>query len=250
VCLGVTRSKWIKDTEPDTRPRADRPASPAAPGDSVRHGCLELPRPWRLLLTAGWNLAESIGLPAAAYLVGVMLGGQAAGMVTATAVVWLTAAVRKVAVRTVPGLLTISALVLTLQTVLVIATGSELVFLLQFPLANLALCVLFARTARSGKPLVADLAAEMVALRRPAAGDPGLDSFFHKATWLWAGIFAASAAGLGALMTVEPAKVFLALTTAVTAGGAVAGTAFCALWFVKVVRRSGLRVRFGQAAGM
>jgi hypothetical protein len=168
-------------------------------------------------------------------------------MITATAVVWLLVVVRKVVVRTVPGLLTISALVLTLQTVLVIATGSELFFLLQFPLANLALCVLFARTARSAKPLVADLAAEMVALRRHPAGDPGLDGFFRGATWLWAGIFAASAASMGALMTVEPAKVFPALTTAVTAGGAVAGAAFCTLWFIKVVRRAGLGLRFSPA---
>jgi hypothetical protein len=30
-------------------------------------GDLEFPRPLRLLLTAGWNLTESIGLPVAAY---------------------------------------------------------------------------------------------------------------------------------------------------------------------------------------
>lgn len=228
------------------RPRPDLAAPTMAPDGPSRRECLELPRPWRLALTAGRNLAESVGLPVAAYLVGVMLGGQVAGMVTATAVVWLTVVVRKVVTRNVTGLLMISALVLTLQAVMVIATGSELVFLLQFPLANVALCIMFARTARTGKPLVADLAAEMVALRRPTSGHPGLDSFFQQATWLWAGIFAASAAGLGALLIVEPAKVFLALTTAVTVGGAVAGAVFCAFWFVKVVRASGLRVIFGQ----
>jgi len=202
------------------------------------------------LLTAGWNLAESIGLPIAGYLVGAMLGGQAVGMGTATAVVWLIVAVRRVAIGSVPGLLTISALVLTLQTVLVISTGSELFFLLQFPLANLALCVLFARTARGDKPLVAELAAEMVALRQPPRGHPGLDSFFAGATWLWAGIFAASAAGLAALMAVEPARVFLALTTAVTVGGAIAGAVLCIVWFITVVRRAGLRVTFRQAPGL
>lgn len=233
VCLGM--------------PRSDLRAPRTALSGSRPQGCLELPRPWRMVLTAGWNLAESIGFPAAAYLLGAMLGGQAIGMITATAVVWLTAGVRKVATRTVPGLLTISALVFALQTVLVIATGSELFFLLQFPLANLVLCILFARTARTGKPLVADLAAEMVALRRPTAGDAGLDGFFRGATWLWAGIFAASAASLGALMAVEPAKVFLVLTTAVTVGGVVAGAVFCTLWFIKVVRNSGLRLRFSPA---
>ena len=209
---------------------------------STQH--LELPRPWRLALTAGWNLAESLGLPVAGYIVGAKLGGQAAGMVTATIVLWLTAAVRKVVTRSVPGLLTISALLLTLQTVLVIATGNLLLFLLQFPLTNLALCVLFARTAPTRKPLVAKLAAEVVALRQPSSHHPGLHRFFQGATWLWAAIFAVSTVGLAALMATQPVKVFLLLTTAVTIGGVVAGTSVSLLWFIRVLRRSGLHVRF------
>src|ERR1700745_2199758 len=69
---------------------------------------LELPRPWRLMLTAGWNLAESLALPVAGYYIGARLGGRGAGMVAATGVVWLTALGRKIFTRTVPGLLTIS----------------------------------------------------------------------------------------------------------------------------------------------
>jgi hypothetical protein len=208
---------------------------------------LELPRPWRLVLTAGWNIAESVGLPIVAYAVGAKLGGQDVGMLAAAALVWLTVIVRKVVTRSVPGLLLISALVFTLQAVLVVATGSVLFFLLQFPLANLALCVLFARTAPTRKPLVAQLAAEVVALRQPAARHPGLDRFFQGATWLWAGIFAASAIGLAVGMVFEPTTVFLVLSTAVTVGGVIAGTFLSALWFVRVLRRSGLRVRFDGA---
>jgi hypothetical protein len=209
-------------------------------------GHLELPRPWRLLLTVGWNLAESLGLPLLGYLVGARLGGQGAGMVAATAVVWLTVAARKAVTRGIPGLLLISALVLTLQTVLVVATGSVLFFLLQFPLANLALCVLFARTAHTRRPLVAQLAAEVVALRNPSR-HPGLHRFFQGATWLWAGIFAVSTVGLAVAMAFAPESLFLLLTTAVTIGGVVAGTVLSALWFARVLRRCGLRVRFTQA---
>jgi hypothetical protein len=222
----------------------ETPADTREAGRSPRPEYLELPRPWRLIVTAGWNLAESLGLPVAGYLVGAKLGGEDAGMVMATAVVWLTVAVQKVATRSVPGLLTISALVLTLQTAVVIATGSALVFMLQFPLANLALCVLFARTAPTRKPLVARLAAEVVALRQPSSHHPGLDRFFQAATWLWAGIFAASAVGLAVLVVIESVQVFLLLTTAVTIGGVVAGTFLSALWFIRTLRRSGLRVRF------
>lgn len=224
--------------------RPELPSATGAAGSSPPTAHLELPRPWRLMLTAGWNLAESLGFPFVAYLAGAKLGGQDAGMVAAAAVVWFTVAVRQVATRSVPGLLLISALVLTLQTVLVVATGSVLIFLLQFPLANLALCILFARTAPTRKPLVARLAAEVVALRQPSSPHPGVDRFFQGATWLWAGIFAASTVGLAVLMAVVPASVFLLLTTAVTVGGVVAGTVLSALWFIRVLRRCGLRVRF------
>src|ERR1700757_3874265 len=247
-------SSPVMDTAKGRSPRSRRPwrslsvppADTREAGRTPRPEYLELPRPWRLMVTAGWNLVESLGLPVAGYLVGAKLGGEDAAMVASTAVVWLTVAVRKAATRSVPGLLTISALVLTLQTAVVIATGSTLVFLLQFPLANLALCLLFARTAPTRKPLVAQLAAEVTALRQPSAHHPGLHRFFQGATWLWAGIFFATTVGLAVLMTTETVKVFLLLTTAVTIGGVVAGTFLSALWFVRVLRRFGLRVRFAQ----
>ena len=172
-------------------------------------------------------------------------GGQRPGITAAAA--WLTAALRKVLTGSIPGLMVISGRVLTLQAELVLATGSVLLFLLQFPMANLALCILFARTAPTGRPLVAQLAAEVVALRQPSAAHPGLDRFFRTVTWLWAGIFAASAIGLAVLLAVEPTPVFLLLTTVVTVAGLAAGTLLSVLWFIRMLRRCGLRVRFGPA---
>ena len=224
--------------------RVDLAADARDDSHGPRSHDLELPRPWRLALTAGWNLSESLLLPVGGYLAGAAIGGQAAGMVPATCVVWLILIARKLLTRTVPGLLAISALVLTLQTVLVVVTGSTLIFLLQFPVANLALCVLFARTAPTREPLIAQLAAEVVGLHRPASPHPGLDRFFREATWLWAGIFAASAAGLAIAMAMASASVVLLLATAITAGGAVAGAVLSALWFRRVLHRCGLRLRF------
>jgi hypothetical protein len=195
----------------------------------------------------GWNLGESLGLPTAGYVVAAALSGQQAGMVAATVIVWLTALVRKLVAGSVPGLLVISALVLTLQTALVVSTGSGLFFLLQFPLANLALCLLFARTAPTRKPLIRELAAEIADLRLPSRPVPGLDRFFRGATWLWAGIFAASAVALAALMAVEPYTLVLVLSVAITVAGTVVGAAISALWFARVLRRFGIRVRFGAA---
>jgi hypothetical protein len=215
-------------------------------GDSVA-GDLEIPRPLRLLLTAGWNLTESIGLPVAAYLAATWLYGRDAGLVAGPMAIWLTALIRKIATGSVPSLLTISAVVLTLQMAVVLASGELWLFLLQFPLANLAMCVLFARTARGPDPLVARLAAEVVALRQPDTRHPGLQHFFQRATWLWAGIFLLLTAGLAPLMVTEPAGVFLMLSTATTIALVVAGAGGSVLWFAWVLRRLGLRLRFAPA---
>src|SRR3984957_12479024 len=207
-------------------------------------GNLEVPRPLRLLLTAGWSLGESVGLPVAAYAVAAWLGGRDAGLVAGLVAIWLTAVIRKVVTGSVPSLLTISAVVLTLQAAVVLATGELWLFLLQFPLANLAMCGLFARTAGGPDPLVARLAAEVVALRQPAVRHPGLHRFFQGATWLWAGIFMLLTAVLAVLMVTEPAGVFLMLSTVVTVALVVAGTGASALWFLWVLRRLGLRLCF------
>jgi hypothetical protein len=207
-------------------------------------GDLELPRPLRLLLTAGWNLTESIGLPVAAYAVVAWLFGRDPGLVAGLAAIWLTAIIRKIATGSVPSLLTISAIVLTLQTAVVLASGELWLFLLQVPLANLAMCVLFARTAGGPEPLIARLAAEVVALRQPGIRHPGLHRFFQRATWLWAGIFLILTAGLGLLMETETVSVFLMLSTAATIALVVAGAGASTVWFLWVLRRLGLRVRF------
>jgi hypothetical protein len=97
---------------------------------------LKVPRPLRLLLTAGWSLAESVGLPVAAYAAAGWLDGRNAGLVADLVAIWLTAVIRKVATGSVPSLLTISAVVLTVQTTMVLATGELWLYPLQQPVAQ------------------------------------------------------------------------------------------------------------------
>jgi hypothetical protein len=155
--------------------------------------------------------------------------------------------IRKIATGSVPSLLTISALVLTVQTGLVLVTGELWLFLLQFPLANLCMCILFARTARGPNPIVARLAAEVVALRQPAAHHPGVHRFFQGATWLWAGIFLLLTIAMATLMMTEPTGTFLMLSTVATAALVLAGTGASTWWFLSVLRRLDLKLRFALA---
>jgi hypothetical protein len=210
--------------------------------DPTEH--LELPHPRRLIWQSAWSMAESVGLPFGTYVVVTDVVSPDAGLLAGTAVVWLLIAARKIATGSVTKLLMISALVLTVQTAVAVSTGFLWMFELQFPLGNLAMCVMFARTAPTRTPLVAQLAAEVVALKQP---HPGLHRFFQGATWLWAGLFVALTLGLGVMMVTEPFKLFMLLSSLVTLGLTAVGAGICALWFFAVIRRLGLRLRFSPA---
>lgn len=210
-------------------------------------GHIDLPRPRRLLWTVGWSFTESIGLPAVGYVLGQALGGRDGAMLGATVVLGLIAVARKVVTGGVPGLVTITGLVMAGQAAIAVSTGSVLFFLIQFPLGNLALAVLFARTAPTGTPLVAQLAAEIVGLHPASLRHPGLSRFFQGVTWLWASLFFLMTVGFSVMMITERLTQFLVLTTAVTVGTVIVGAGFSAVWFSAAIRASGLRIRLATA---
>jgi hypothetical protein len=209
--------------------------------------CLELPRPVRLLRTAGWNLAESFGLPTGAYVLAASLAGRDAGLWAMLAAIWLTAGIRKLVTGSVPGLVTISLVVLTVQTVAAIATGNLLIFLVHFPIANLGLCLVFARTARGHSPLAARLAAEVIGLRCPAVHQPRLNGFFRGVTVLWAGVFLLLAVSLGVLLATISVTTYVPVWALTTVTLIIGGIAASVLWLRSVLRRLDIGFRFASA---
>lgn len=236
----------------------DTPANPAGPagpaGAAVSSGghcadpgdCLEFPRPATLVRGVGWNLAESFGLPTGAYLLAAALAGRNAGLWAMLAVIWLTAGLRWAVTRTVPGLVMISLVVLTIQTLAAIVIGSLWIFLLHFPLADLALSVLFARTAAGHSPIAARLATEVVGLRCPAAHQPGMHRFFKHVTVLWASVFLLLAAGLGVLLGTVPVGVYVPVWAGTTIALIAAGIVISVWWLRAAVRRLGIGFRFAS----
>lgn len=210
---------------------------------------LELPRPAHLLRTAGWNFAESFGLPLGGYALAAWLWGREAGVLAMLGAIWVTAIIRKLVTGTVPGLVMIALVVLTVQAVVAAATGNLWIFLVHFPLANLALCAVFARSARGHSPLAARLAAEVTGLRTPATCRGALHRFFQRVTLLWAGIFLLLAACLGALLAVVPTVAYVPLWAVITIALIAAGTGVSALWLKSELRKQGIGLCFIPADG-
>ena len=125
--------------------------SQAASGRAV--GDLEVPRPLRLLLTASCSVGESAGLPMAAYLLADWVAGRSAGMIAGLAAIWLTTVIRKVMTGSVPSLLTISALVLTVQTAMALALMLCTVTTIAFTVAGTGASALwFSRSRCCARP--------------------------------------------------------------------------------------------------
>ena len=209
---------------------------------------LELPRPVQLLRSTGWNLAESFGLPLGGYILAAWLWGRQAGVIAMLAAIWVTAIARKLYTGTVPGLVAISLIVLTLQGLVAVATGNLWIFLVHFPLANLGLCIVFAWTARGHSPIAERLAAEVIGLRTRALRQPRLHRFFQHVTLLWAGIFLLLAAALAGLLVVDPTVTYVPIWAAITVVGISAGIGVSTLWLRSVLRKLGIGLCFGPAA--
>jgi hypothetical protein len=209
---------------------------------------LELPRPVQLVRTTGWNLAESFGLPLGGYALAGWLWGREAGVLAMLAAIWVTAVIRKVVTGTVPGLVVLALIVLSVQAITAVATGSLWIFLIHFPLANLGLCIVFARSARGHSPLAERLAAEVIGLRCTVLGQPALKRFFRHVTLLWAGIFLLLAVFLGGLLVLDPTTTYVPIWAGVTIVMIVAGITASALWLRSVLRKLGIGVCFGPAA--
>lgn len=215
--------------------------------DAARPECLELPRPVRLLRTAGWNLAESFGLPTACFVLADWLGGRDAGMWAMLGAIWITALIRRLVTKSVPGLVTISLIVLTVQTLAAIITGNLWIFLAHFPLANLGLCILFARTARGHSPIAARLAAEVIGLRCPAVHQQRLNRYFRHVTVLWASVFLLLAVSLGAMLAVIPVTTYVPVWAVTTIALIAAGIGASVVWLRSEIRRLDIGFRFAPA---
>lgn len=235
------------ETSQHPRPRAAVNASGGGTyTDGVREH-IELPRPWRLMGTAAVGLGESFGLPVGAFALVDALVGQRPGLLAGLGVTWCVACARKFVTGSVPGLVLLSVLLLSLQTAVAFATGQTWIYLLQIPIAKLLLSVVFARSAPTRNPLVGKLAGEVCAVPPHWIEHADLRRFFAGATWLWASIFLVLALFLGAMVVTQPLVVCMYASTCGSIALALAGAGVSTLWFLSVLRKNGLRLRFGAA---
>jgi hypothetical protein len=178
------------------------------------------------------SLVEATLVPTVLFLAVMTVIGAGAAMLAV--LVWAFGAIgrRLVLRRRMPALLILSTVGLTVRTLIGLASGSAFAYFVQPVAATVALAAVFAGSVLIGRPVIARLAHDFVALDPEVASRPAVVSLFAGLTMLWAGVHLLNAATTFGLLVTLPVPMFVALKTipsATISGLAVVITVVCAL---------------------
>src|SRR5829696_1453522 len=120
---------------------------------------------------------------------------------------------RLVARRSVPVLLLLATLGLTVRSFLVLVSANTFVFYVQPIFCTLLTAAVFAWSAWRGRPLIARFAADFCPLPAEVRNRPAVIMLFRRLTYLWAAVNALGASVTLTLLLTTPVSVFVGVKT-------------------------------------
>ncbi len=180
------------------------------------------------------HLVEGTLMPVALFYLGLWAVGMWGALLTALA--WSYAAVIRRILRRepVPGLVVLSALTLTVRTVISLATGSVFFYFLQPTLGTALLGLAFLVSTTMETPLLQKLARDFLPVPPEFFTQPFIRRFFLRISLLWAFVMLANA-GLTFWMLLElPESVYLASKTAASTAMIGVAIVMSVIWFRRV----------------
>jgi len=168
---------------------------------------------------------------------GALIGGAA----------WSCLAVgRRLAKRErLPALLMLGLVLLAARTLIAYSTGSAFVYFLQPTIGTFLVGLLFAGTALAKRPLIERLAYEFCPLDVEVMSKPFIRQFFLRLSVLWSVVMTVNAGLVLTLLLESSLRAFVVERTVVSYGLTIGGIVLSTIWFVRVMRRAGIPVRFG-----
>jgi hypothetical protein len=165
----------------------------------------------------------------------------------AAALVWSYGALlrRVLTGKRIPGILAIGAMLLTVRTVIAVASGSVFVYFLQPTLGTVAVAGAFLLSVPAGRPLAERLAADFLPIAPDLLARPYMRRFFARISLLWAMVNLINAAVTIWLLVSQPIETYVVAKTFVSLGATITAIALSTLWFIHSMRGHGVKVRFG-----
>ncbi|HML01479.1 MAG TPA: VC0807 family protein [Acidimicrobiales bacterium] len=231
-----------------SRTMADGEGAGLAPGEVNEHRhVLHLPSPRAFVRHALPSLIESTIGPAVLFYIVLVTAGFRGALIAALAWSYLAAGRRLVRRQRIPGMLLIGLLLVSLRTVAAFITGSAFVYFIQPTAATFGVGVVFLVTAVARRPLVERLAHDFCPFDPDLTKNEVLRRFFLRVSFLWALVLSVNAGFVLFLLLRSSLQAFVIERTVASSVLTVGGVVLSVLWFVRVMGRHGIAVRFNSA---
>jgi hypothetical protein len=191
------------------------------------------------------NLVEATIVPALLFFLFVSTIGAVVAM--AAVLVWGYGAILRRVLRaeTIPAILVLATLGLTIKTLVGLLSGSTFAYFLQPVATTVALAGVFLGSVLVGRPVIARLAHDFCPIAPDVASRPGVVRLFAGLTILWSGVHILTAATTFAMLVSMSVPMFVALKTVACLCITVAAIAITILWALRTARSE--QLTFGPA---
>lgn len=185
-------------------------------------------------------LIEATLIPTALFYVFFVAFGLVWAIIAALGWTYAAVGFRVITGRSVPALLMLATLGISLRTVVYLLSSNSFVYFFQPILRTVATGAFFAMSVVVGRPLIARFAADFCQLSSDVASRPEVTRLFRRLTYLWAGVNALAAAVSLTLLMTLPVAVFVGAETASAWVITCSGVALTVSDSVRTARREGL----------
>lgn len=206
---------------------------------------LEIPHLRGLARHALPHVIEGTLIPLAVFYAAMWVLGVWGALLAALG--WSYAALlrRLITRRRIPGVLVLGSALLTIRTLVAVASGSVFVYFLQPTVGTVAVGAAFMLSVPAGRPLAARLAADFLPIEPSLLARPFMRRFFARISLLWAFVNLGNAAVTVWLLVSQPLATYVAAKTAVSLVATSVAIGASTVWFLRSMRRHGVQVRFG-----
>jgi hypothetical protein len=188
----------------------------------------------------GPHLLEATFVPAALFYCCLVWGGLTLAYLTVLG--WMYGAVtrRLIRRRTVPTILVLGVVGITVRTAMALASGSTFIYFVQPILGTLATAGVFLFSLLGGRPLIGRLAIDFWPITPEMADNPRVISLFKGLTVLWAGINLVTAGATLTLLLTLPLATFVAAKQASGLAISTAGIVVTVRWSHRIACHEGV----------
>lgn len=212
------------------------------------HLTIHLPAIGALLRQGAKHLLESTVVPLGLFYLLLTFVSFDGGVIAALSWSVLALGRRIVLRQPIPAILVLTTGLLIARTVLGLATGSVFLYFLQPTLQNFLIAFVMVASLPFGRPFIQKLADDFCAFPAAFSEHPRVVQIFRRLSLLWAVVFLTNGATTLWMLARESVGSFLLVSTAGSWTVVCVAIVVSLLWFRRVLRGEGIRLRWGAAS--